>query len=157
MKRSTLLVALACVSSLAFASMPWIDLEKRFTPEQLHATGLDTLSATQLATLNRLLRNESEAASRQVATPQDDKAERLRFVGFDDAPIVSTLVGTLSGWEPGTEFQLANGQRWKVLKGHYKIGRPLEAPQVKIVPGVAGRWFFRIDDDAPGARVYRID
>jgi len=25
------------------------------------------------------------------------------------------------------------------------------------VPGAAGRWFFRIDDDTPGARVYRID
>jgi hypothetical protein len=26
-----------------------------------------------------------------------------------------------------------------------------------VVPGAVGRWFFRIDDDTPGARVYRID
>ena len=56
-----------------------------------------------------------------------------------------------------TEFTLANGQTWKVLKGHYTLNEPRENPEVKIVPGAAGRWFFRIDDDTPGARVYRID
>ncbi|MBN8480722.1 MAG: hypothetical protein J0L88_03930, partial [Xanthomonadales bacterium] len=38
------------------------DLEQRLTPEQLHATGLDTLSAEQLALLNRLLREDTAKA-----------------------------------------------------------------------------------------------
>jgi hypothetical protein len=37
------------------------------------------------------------------------------------------------------------------------LNKPRENPDVKIVPGAAGRWFFRIDNDTPGARVYRID
>ena len=37
------------------ASTPYVDIERRLTPEQRHATGLDTLSPEQLALLNRLL------------------------------------------------------------------------------------------------------
>lgn len=167
-------VALACASFAVVAAAQWVDLEQRFTREQMHATGLDTLTAEQLATLNRLLREDAEtrtaaqpmAAPAAVAAASDDAAPvgagapkegHGNWVGFNDEPVVSTLVGTLTGWEPGTEFVLANGQRWKVLKGHFTLNKPLVNPQVKVVPGAVGRWFFRIDDDTPGARVYRID
>lgn len=159
MKRIALAVVLVFAACAALAAGQWIDLEKRFTPEQMRATGLDTLTAEQLATLNRLLRDEAPAAApapepvRDAAPPPDES----RLVGFNDEPIVTTLVGTLEGWAPGTEFEFANGQRWKVLKGSYTLPKPLEAPKVKLVPGVMGRWFFRVDDDTPGARVYRID
>ena len=29
--------------------------------------------------------------------------------------------------------------------------------EVEIAPGMAGRWFFHVDEDLPGARVYRVD
>jgi len=158
MKRIALFATLAFAACCAFAAGQWIDVEKRFTPEQMRATGLDTLTAEQLATLNRLLREDPEHAEPAVpAAPQAGEPDRSRFVGFNDEPIVTTLVGTLDGWSPGTEFVLANGQHWKVLKGSYTLPKPLDAPKVKLVPGIAGRWFFRIDDDTPGARVYRID
>ncbi|BCT91618.1 hypothetical protein LYSHEL_06420 [Lysobacter helvus] len=160
MKRRTLALVLACFVTGAIAATTWVDLEHRFTKEQLHATGLDTLTAAQLAELNRLLRDDAEAAPAPVAASAphaEREPERSRFIGFNDEPIESTLVGTLNGWEPGTEFALANGQRWKVLKGHYTLSKPLQAPKVKVVPGAAGRWFFRLDDDTPGARVYRVD
>lgn len=157
MKRLALFVVLVSAACVALAAGQWIDLEKRFTPEQMRATGLDTLAPEQLATLNRLLREDvltpAPAPVRDDAPTRDES----RLVGFDDQPIVTTLVGTLAGWAPGTEFELANGQRWKVLKGSHTLSKPLDAPQVKLVPGVMGRWFFRIDDDTPGARVYRID
>ena len=149
--RPLALGALLCVAAFAaIAAKPWIDIEKRLSAEQLRATGLDTLSADQLALLNRLLRDD--AAEAEYKEP-----DHTRFLGFNDEPIVSRLVGTVSGWEPGTEFELANGQRWKVLKGRYTLPRPLDAPEVRVVPGAAGRWFFRVDEDTPGARVYRID
>ena len=159
MKRYTLAFVLTCVVTGALAATAWIDLEHRFTQDQLHATGLDTLTASQLAELNRLLREEAGTAPVAAPAPHttEHEPERSRFIGFNDAPIESTLVGTLTGWEPGTEFELANGQRWKVLKGHYTLSKPVQAPKVKVVPGAAGRWFFRLDDDTPGARVYRID
>jgi hypothetical protein len=28
---------------------------------------------------------------------------------------------------------------------------------VDIVPGIAGRWFFKLDEDTPGPRVYRVE
>ena len=166
MKRSLafLLLLVACV---AWATKPWIDLEQRFTSEQMHATGLDTLKPEQLALLNQLLREESQDAAAEAgpspapapvaSVPAESDAQRKSFFGYDESVIATRLVGTLTGWEPGTEFELANGQRWKVLKGRYKLNKPLENPEIKVVPGAAGRWFFRIDDDTPGARVYRID
>ena len=148
--RHLALGALLCVAAcVAIAAKPWIDIEKRLSAEQLRATGLDTLSADQLALLNRLLRDD--AAEVEYKEP-----DHTRFLGFNDEPIVSRLVGTVSGWEPGTEFELANGQRWKVLKGRYTLPRPLDAPEVRVVPGAAGRWFFRVDEDTPRAPVYRI-
>ena len=158
-RKFALTCALCLVACVAIAAKPWVDIEKRLTPEQLHATGLDALTAEQLALLNRLLRDEAAAAAPEAKEDRADTEARQprNMIGFNDEPIASRLKGTLSGWEPGTEFELANGQRWKVLKGHFTLRKPLESPEVKIVPGAAGRWFFRIDDDTPGARVYRID
>jgi hypothetical protein len=61
------------------------------------------------------------------------------------------------GWEPGTVFALENGQQWKVLKGSMKLRAPVQAPEIVLVPGIAGRWFLQVDEDLPKARVYRID
>jgi hypothetical protein len=32
----------------------------------------------------------------------------------------------------------------------------LASPAIKVVPGIAGRWFLQVDEDLPKARVYRI-
>lgn len=63
----------------------------------------------------------------------------------------------VSGWEPGTVFELGNGQQWKELKGSMKLPKALQSPEIEVVPGFAGRWFLHVDEDLPGARVYRID
>jgi hypothetical protein len=156
LRRLALSVALL-VPVLAFAQSSWVDLEKRLTPEQLHATGLDTLSPAQLALLNRLLREDAAAApAASSGTPPPPQPAPMH-IGLEEGPVHSRLVGTLSGWEPGTEFVLANGQKWKVLKGSYRLRTPVQAPEVDIVPGIAGRWFFKLDEDTPGPRVYRVE
>ena len=152
-RRQWLLILLLLTACTAWAAT-WVNLEKRFTPEQMHATGLDTLKPEQLAMLNTLLRDDAVVAT---VPAESSNTQPKSFFGYDESVIVTKVVGTLKGWEPGTEFALSNGQRWKVLKGHYTLNKPLTDPEVKIVPGAAGRWFFRIDDDTPGARVYRID
>lgn len=38
-----------------------------------------------------------------------------------------------------------------------KLRKPLQAPEIVMVPGVAGRWFLQVDEDPPKARVYQID
>jgi hypothetical protein len=152
------------------AASAWIDLERRFSPEQMHATGLDTLSAEQLALLNRLLREDTQATvaaatdaansdgarGRAPATEDQARAEQS-FLGLSEEPIRSRVVGAVAGWAPGTVFTLENGQQWKVLKGEMTLRKPMQAPEVVVAPGLVGRWFLQVDADLPKARVYRVD
>jgi hypothetical protein len=156
------LVLLSC-AAVAVAD-GWIPIAQRLSGEQMHATGLDTLTADQLALLDRLLREETarvvdvarrEAASAAVA--ERKAIDPASFVGLSDEPIRSRLVGSVGHWEPGYEFRLDNGQVWKVLKGTMRLRKPLVAPEVLVVPGIAGRWFLQVDEDLPKARVYRSD
>jgi len=152
------LLALALTPVPAMAELPYVNIEQRLTAEQLHATGLDTLSPAQLEELNRLLREESvKVAKSEPAHSEADSGKSWTGIGLDEKPIKSRVKGTVTGWEPGTVFELENGQQWKVLKGSMKLRMPMEAPEIEVVPGFAGRWFLHVSDDLPGARVYRLD
>jgi len=163
------------------ADQPPSNIEQRLSTEQMHATGLDTLSPAQLALLNRLLNEEAakheearatahaaketqSVAATSTAAPVAAAAktgpseeQNSSFIGFNDKPITSRVVGAVSGWSPGTEFKLENGQTWKVLKGTVDMGKTLQAPEIQVIPGFAGRWFLQVDENLPKARVYRID
>ena len=151
-------LALASTLSLApcvaMAQQPYVDIEQRLTVEQLREVGL---TPAQLELLNRLLR---DAAAKDVGAgePREEVGRSRRsYIGLDDKPISGRLKGSLIGWAPGTVFELDNGQQWKVLKGSMTLRKALQAPEVVVVPGVAGRWFLQVDEDLPKARVYRID
>jgi len=139
------------------AEQSYIDIEKRLTPEQVRATGLATLTAAQLELLNALLRDETAKIVASSASRADGESGRGQQIGLDDQPIKTRLKGSVSGWEPGSVFELENGQQWKVLKGSAKLRLPLDSPEIVVVPGIAGRWFLQVDEDMPKARVYRID
>lgn len=156
-------VAGLLVSAIALAA-GWVPIEQRLSAEQMHATGLDTLKPEQLALLNHLLQDETtravDVARSEATTVAMEKRKALdpaSFVGLSDEPIRSRLSGNVDHWEPGYEFRLDNGQVWKVLKGSMRLRKPLVAPEVLVVPGIAGRWFLQVDEDLPKARVYRID
>lgn len=130
----------------------YVPLRERIPPAQLQATGV---SDAQIDALDVLLR---EAESRgDDALGRDEKPDPMRYAGLDAAGFSTTAKGEVSGWSPGTVFELGNGQQWKVLKGSQTLRRPLQSPRVRLVPGVAGRWFLEVDEDLPKARVYRID
>ena len=155
-----LVLALSFASFAAVAEQVYVNVEQRLTAQQLHATGLDTLSPTQLRLLNSLLREESvkvEKAAKAEAVHEDEGKSHAWSIGMDSEPIKSRLKGSVSEWEPGTVFELENGQKWKVLKGHVKLPKTLQAPEVMVTPGIAGRWFLQVDEDMPCPRVYRID
>jgi hypothetical protein len=159
LRRPVLCALLAVVSLPSLAQSSQADIERRFTPAEMHEAGLDTLSPAQLAALNRLLREKvaSPTTSSASAPPQTGDEANHSYIGLDDKPIHSRVTGTVEGWEPGTVFVLENGQQWKVLKGAMKLRKPLQAPEIVVVPGIAGRWFLQVDEDMPKARVYRID
>jgi len=176
-----MMLVLAAWSPHAAAQTPYVSIEERLTAEQLRSVGL---TGEQLDKLNRMLREAQDGrgdgavagAAATAATPQTGAAssapmatnvapasadERGRdegsLIGFNDKPIQSRLKGSISGWEPGTVFELENGQQWKVLKGALKLPKTLDAPEIVVVPGIAGRWFLQVVEGMPKARVYRID
>ena len=179
--RLTLALVCALAPAAIFAASAYVPIEQQLSAEQRRDTGLDGLTPAQLELLNRLLREKAEAAAQSAAKAdaQPAAADRAvagtRSAAEDDTPatgsetpravlmeleirtIKSRLRGPVSGWEPGTEFQLENGQRWKVLKGEIQLRKTLESPEILVVPGLAGRWFLQVDEDYPKARVYRVD
>lgn len=131
-------------------------LETWLTPEQMHATGLDTLTPEQLALLNQLLQARKDHNAPAATETPDAAATSRALVGFDDAPVNSHSAVALPGWEPGTVFALDNGQQWQVLKGRM-ANHPVKTGQaISIDQGLGGRWFLRVDEDTPAARVIRI-
>jgi hypothetical protein len=134
-----------------------VRLEQRLSREEMHEAGLDTLTPVQLAALNRLLVEKAATpASAPARTAAATEDQHPAYIGLEDQPIHSRVKGSVAGWEPGTVFALENGQQWKVLKGSMTLRAPLQAPEIVVVPGIAGRWFLQVDEDLPKARVYRI-
>jgi len=153
---SVLVLAIAATFPVR-AQQADVDIEQRLSPDDMHEAGLDTLSPAQLAALNRLLREKPTPGTAALPTPPRTPEAERSYIGLDDKPIRSRLKGDVAGWEPGTVFVLENGQQWKVLKGHMTLRAPMQAPEIVVVPGVAGRWFLQVHEDLPKARVYRID
>lgn len=159
--RALILPLLLAAAMPALAQSVYTPIENRLSPEQLREVAL---TPTQLQTLNRMLREAAEkdaaTAPAAIAASADHEAPRrgpAQYIGLDDQPIKSRLKHDVAGWEPGTVFELDNGQQWKVLKGSMKLRKPMTTPEILVVPGVAGRWFLQVDEDLPKARVYRID
>ena len=180
MKSLMVMLVLALPVGRAEARQDALRIEQRLSAEQLRETGLDTLTPAQLARLNELLSGPAAASTVTPAVPAMASAPTLTGVpaasaatapavpiqqpgidkplfGFNDAPIKSRLKGTISGWEEGTVFTLENGQQWKVLKGHMKLPKPMTDPDIRVVPGLVGRWFLEVHEDYPKARVYLIN
>jgi len=155
--RFLLLISFFLIASAAFAEQAYVNIEQRLSAEQLRETGLNTLSPEQLERLNQLLRDDSKKASETEQLQRKEDASRTSYIGLNDQPIKSRLKGSVSGWGIDTIFELENGQRWKVLKGNMKLRKPMQSPDIIVVPGIAGRWFLQVDEDLPKARVYRID
>ncbi len=166
MVRKQFWIWMLCLAPLAaLAAEPYVAVEQRLTAEQRKATGIDTLSPQQLALLNRLLSEDraeaaqaaSQAATQAASTSTQRDPDPSRYLGLEQKTITSRVKGTVSGWEPGTEFALENGQVWKVLKGSRTLDAPMESPEILVVPRNAGRGLHQVQADQPKARVYRID
>jgi hypothetical protein len=147
-------VLFACVlaSGSALAERPYTPIEQRLSPEQVRATGLDQLRPEQLALLNQLLSNEQAGIAAQSA-----QAERERRSEEAKAPVSSSLKGEFRGWQNGTVFELANGQRWRIMDNEFRAIRSLSNPKVAISPGPFGSWYMRIEGTSVKVKVKRVD
>ena len=136
----------------AFAERPYVAIEQRLSAEQMQATGLDRLNAEQLSLLNQLLRDEQANVAAESAAAERDRKGREA-----NAPVTSTLKGEFRGWEAGTVFELANGQRWRVLEGEYYTSTRLQNPKVTVRPGLLSSWYIQIEGVSIGAKVRRVE
>jgi hypothetical protein len=141
---------LAC--GAASAARPYQPLESRLSADQMHATGLDQLSPAQLELLNRLLREEQTTLVAETAAVAVRDHARLA-----EEPVTSTIKGDFRGWQKGTVFELANGQRWRVTDDNeYYIPRALSAPKAVVKPGVLGSWSIEIEGVRTAPKVRRV-
>lgn len=159
--RPFLLAILIAAALPAHAAQDYVDIEKRLTPEQIKATGLDRLSGPQLELLNTLLRDDQRAAVETAVEASRDESERrvlgTWFGSKGVEPIASTARGEMRGWSRGTVFTLENGQRWRVVEGDYYAGKPFTDPKVLITPGKISGWYLKVEGHNPQAKVQRID
>lgn len=151
------LMLLAMTWPALAAAQSYVPIEQRVDAAQLAEVGL---TPAQLVALNSLLREaDGKTGAATVAAVPAAPLEETEGppASLGDTPIKSRVTGAVAGWEPGTVFELDNGQQWKVLKGNMRLRQPLQSPDIMVVPGVAGRWFLQVDPDLPKARVYRVD
>ncbi|ALK97301.1 hypothetical protein AB595_11840 [Massilia sp. WF1] len=70
--------------------------------------------------------------------------------------IESTIPGEFSGWEPGAQIHLANGQVWRVIDGSSAVLSPMKNPQVKVTRNTFGTLFLEIEGTNNSPKVRRI-
>jgi hypothetical protein len=161
MRRFLLSALLVASSFAATAQDRFVPVEQRLSAAQLAEVGL---SPAQLQALNRVMREAETAAPAPAALatrpaaplPANVPAPAAMHLGLEEGPVTARVVGDVAGWEPGTVFTLDNGQQWQVMKGQMKLRKTLQAPQIEVIPGIAGRWFLQVDEDLPKARVFRL-
>ncbi len=161
-KSLSLALLLVTASLSVVAQSATVPLEKRLTAQQMQATGLNTLSANQLALLNQLLQEQTTQAV-ALAVEQNTTALNasapetpMAVSVLSNEPFKSRIVGSVAAWQTGTVFTLENGQQWQVNKGSAKLFDTLQDPAVHVNISLVGKWYFEFNEDLPKAMVTRI-
>jgi len=142
------------------------DLQQQMSPQEFKAAGLDKLSATELATLNRWLQGKVEAATTEaVAAVREEAREEgrqeviVKHRGFSsfgsNEPIQANLEGEFRGFSKGREYMLDNGQTWEQTDDTSVSGVRKQTPAVRITPGLMNVWYLQIDGLNTRAKVRR--
>lgn len=162
-----LLATLLALPSFALAQQA-PPIQQAMTAEEFRATGLDKLSAEELARLNAWLdrRVEQETAVAVAAAAEQAREEGRKEVveknrGFfhfgSEEPIVASIDGEFNGFGKGRRYRLDNGQVWEQTDSSTLAGVRRTNPGVRIRPGLMGVWYLRIDGYNTQAKVQRIE
>jgi len=98
------------------------------------------------------------AAAAPASSPLQDFGRRPPAPKKEALPasIRSTVVGTISGWSPGSRITLANGQVWRVVDGDAVLP-VMDNPQAEVSRGLLGAYFLQVGGHTSTARVTRVD
>jgi len=146
------------------------EFSRTLSPEDLKATGLDRLTSAERQRLDELI------AARQAAEAKAAKAEAVESKaggkGFfakakvmvvpgtqiEYAEIKTTISGKFDGWEAGTVFRLANGQRWQVANNNERFYTPVQDnTEVEIRPSAFGGFWMYVPALRARVRVKLLD
>lgn len=160
----TITIAILSLSPVALADPDFSTLEERMTGQEFRNTGLHKLTDEELAALNRWIRQRSLAegetmsATGSGATAGGEVVDRrgLQDSVDSDQPIRSRIVGTFTGWEGDTIFELENGMVWEQIDNKTFVSREMENPEVEIQPGFFGSWRIQVEGYNTRAQVRRI-
>jgi hypothetical protein len=89
-------------------------IDQLMNAEQLRASGLNKLSAAEMAALNTWLQRYTEAVFQFALSGQAAATSRTQAV------VESRIDGEFTGWEGETIFKLVNGQIWQQSSYAYK-------------------------------------
>ena len=148
-----LLVVAAGVHAQTFSS-----LEERMSQADFKHAGLDKLSPGELKYLDQWLQTHGTtagAAAPVVVGPANMYGYRTP-VDQARTAVESTLVGTFSGWDSHSTFNLANGQVWKTSDGSSGSCQQVTDPKVTIKPMMLGSWLMYVQGCGDSARVERV-
>lgn len=161
---------LACIAPAASAQQ---SLQQRMTAEEFRATGLEKLSAAELANLERWLQRQvqeeaSAATGAAVQQAREEAREQARrevaeqSAGRREAPpaneaVHSRIAGEFNGFGSGRKYTLENGQVWEQVDAARLEGVRATNPAVTVAPGFFGAWYLRIDGYNTRAKVRRVD
>ncbi len=168
-----LLLALLAIffSQFALADTSFSSLEEQMTGKDFEASGLEKLSAEELAALNAWIRSRSlatldapKAGSGAVYTGTTATGQSGDVRGFeteqarkaDRTTITSRIVGTFTGWDGQTVFTLENGMIWEQADKDKFYVKAVENPVVNIEPGAFRTWKLSVEGYASNCRVERI-
>lgn len=164
----TAVFALACLAPGAFAQQT---LQQQMSAEEFRAAGLDKLSATELANLDRWLQRQVQE---ETSTAVVEAVEQAREEGREQArqeaatepagrrpaasePVQSRIAGEFNGFARGRRYTLENGQVWEQTDASRLEGVRATSPAVTVAPGVFGAWYLRIDGYNTRAKVERVN
>ncbi|MDT8408750.1 MAG: hypothetical protein RQ741_04045 [Wenzhouxiangellaceae bacterium] len=160
-KWMTAVAALFVISSLhAQPAESFSSLEERMTGAEFRNTGLEKLSAAELAALNRWIRQRSLAESDTPVGGSESLPDRPSELPAINAmarePFQTRIVGAFNGWTGDTEFELENGMRWRQADDTKFFIGEIENPVVTIKPSFMSSWRLSVEGYNSTVTVERI-
>lgn len=151
-----ILAGLSCLlMAIQVSAGEFTPVEKKMTPEQMKAAGLDKLSSSELSYLNDWLDGKiDEAVEAEI------KKDEKNWLGFNKSKnerdnIELTIDGEFKGWSGNTLFRMTNGQVWKQIgEGSYRYNA--DSPKVRMEPKSLGSWKMYVEGVSRGVKVKRI-
>jgi hypothetical protein len=162
MNKLLLTLFLFIISGQAVAQQAFSTLEEQMTGKEFTESGLEKLSAEELAALNSWIRSRSlatvSAGTAGTGTAGDGRGfENQSIRDMDRSTITSRLVGSFTGWDGQTTFKLENGMIWQQADKDKFYIKAVQNPVITIEPGVFKTWRLSVEGYESECRVERIE